>query len=193
MTKQYSLARSARLRLLLPASLLAALMVLPAKATVMELLDVEKLAPLSSDIFYGQVDSTETYWNAERTRIYTRIRVHIEETFKGSVGISQIVTVTQLGGEIDGAKLDYAGRPDFSVGEKVVLFTTRGKNNDFIVVGLKQGKMTVQGREVKRDFSGITLVQRSTGGRGLQQLTIRSERMTIDELRDRIARARQAR
>jgi hypothetical protein len=190
MKKQYSLARPARLRLPLLASLLAVLMVLPAQATVMELLDVGRLTLLSSDIFYGQVDSTETYWNAERTRIYTRIRVRVDETFKGPVGPSQTVTVTQLGGEIDGVRLDYSGRPDFSVGEKVVLFTTRGKNNDFIVVGLKQGKMTVQGSEIKRDFSGITLVRRSADGRGLQQLPIRSERMTIDELRDSITRAR---
>jgi hypothetical protein len=193
MTKQSSPARSMRPRLTLLALLFAALMVLPARATVMEMLDVERLSSLSSDIFHGQVDSTETYWNAERTRIYTRIRVHIDETFKGPVGRSETVTVTQLGGEIDGVRMDYSGRPDFSVGEKVVLFTTRGKNNDFIVIGLKQGKMTVQGREVKRDFSGITLIQRSPGGRGLQQLTIKSERMTIDELRDRIARARQVR
>jgi hypothetical protein len=71
-----------------------------------------------------------------------------------------------------------------------VLFTTRGKNNNFIVVGLKQGKMQVVGREVRRDFSGMTMVQRSPGGRGLQQLTVRPERMTIDELRNRIAATR---
>jgi hypothetical protein len=190
MTKQDYLARSARMRLFLLASLLAALMVLPAQATIMQYLAVEDLTRLSSDVLYGQVISTETDWNAERTRIYTRIRVRVDEALKGTVGHSETVTVTQLGGKIGGARLDYAGRPVFSVGERVVLFTTRGKNNDFIVVGLKQGKMQVVGDEVRRDFSGITMVQRSASGRELQQLTVRPERMAIDELRKRIAATR---
>jgi hypothetical protein len=186
MTKQDYLARSARMRLFLLASLVAALMVLPAQATIMQYLAVEDLTRLSSDVFYGRVISIETEWNAQRTHIYTRISVRIDEAFKGSLGRSETVTVTQLGGEKDGVKLDYSGRPVFSVGESVVLFTTRGKNNDFIVVGLKQGKMQVVGGEVRRDFSGITMVQRSPGGRGLQQLTVRPERMKIEELRNRI-------
>jgi hypothetical protein len=190
MTKQNVLARSARLRLLLLASLLAALMVLPARATTMYFMEVEDLAGRSSDIFHGQVTSTETYWNADRTRIFTRVRVRIDEALKGSLSRSETVTVTQLGGEKDGVRWDYSGRPVFSVGESVVLFTTRGKNNDFIVVGLKQGKMTVEGGEVKRDFSGITLVQRSANGRSLQQITAKSVRMTLDELRNRVARTR---
>jgi hypothetical protein len=190
MTKQYRPARIARLRLLLLASLLAALMVLPAHATVMQFLAVEDLTRLSSDVFYGRVISTETEWNAQRTRIYTRISVRIDETFKGSLGRSQIVTVIQLGGKKDGVTWDYSGRPVFSVGESVVLFTTRGKNNNLTVVGLKQGKMQVVGSEVRRDFSGITMVQRSADGRGLQQLAVKPVRMTIDELRNRIAATR---
>jgi hypothetical protein len=190
MTKQYRPARIARLRLLLLASLLAALMVLPAHATVMRLLAVEDLTRRSSDIFYGQVVSTETELNADRTRVYTRVRVRIDEALKDSLSRSQIVTVTQSGGEKDGVKWDYVGRPVFSVGESVVLFTTRGKNNDFIIVGLKQGKMTVEGGEVKRDFSGITLVQRAPGGQGLQQIPAKPERMTMDVLRNRIAATR---
>jgi hypothetical protein len=190
MTKQHSLARWAHLRLPLVALLLTALMVLPARATIMEYLAVSNLTRLSTDIFHGEVISTETYWNAERTRIYTRISVRIYETFKGSLGRSETVTVTQLGGIKDGFKMDYAGRPDFSVGKSAVLFTTRGKNNDFIVVGLKQGKMEVTGDEVIRDFSGITMVKRSPGSQGLQQLTVRPERMRIAELRRQIEAAR---
>jgi hypothetical protein len=190
MTKQCSLARSARLRLLLLASLLAALMVLPAHATIMQLMEVEDLTRRSSDVFYGQVISTETYWNADHTRIHTRIRVRVDEALKGSRSRSEIVNVTQLGGEKDGVRWDYSGRPVFSVRESVVLFTTRGKNDDFIVVGLKQGKMQVVGDEVIRDLSGITLVQRSADGRSLQQITAKPVRITLNELRNRIAHTR---
>jgi hypothetical protein len=190
MMNKSSLARSARLRLMLLASLLAALVAQPAQATIMQLLEVEDLTRRSSDVIVGQVQASETEWNDAHTRIYTRIQVRVDETLKGSLTRSQIITVTQLGGEKDGVRLDFAGRPTFTDGESVVLFTTRGKNNDLIVVGLKQGKMTIAGNEVKRDFSGITLVQRSADGRSLQPLTARPARMTLAELRNRVANTR---
>jgi hypothetical protein len=178
--------RHRRLHSLLPVCLLAALISPPVQATIMQYMEVEDLTRLSSDIFHGQVVSTETYWNEERTRIYTRVRVRIDEPLKGITRRSEMVTITQLGGEKDGIKFDFAGRPEFRSGESIVLFTSRRKSNDYIVVGLKQGKMSVAGSEVKRDFTGLTLVDRS--GRAKIRQPIRSDRMMFDELRNRIAR-----
>ena len=182
--------RSTLLCLLLFACFQTTLLISPARATIMQYLEVEDLARLSSDIFHGQVISTVTYWNDQHTRIYTSVRVRIDESFKGSTRRSEIITVTQLGGERDGVKMDYSGRPEFSVGESVILFTERGKNNDFVVIGLKQGKMRVEGSEVTRDFSGITLVDRASQGRNPQPIAVKSNRIRLDELRNRIARAR---
>jgi hypothetical protein len=190
MTKQNLLARWAHLRLPLLASLLVAVMVLPAPASPMKFLTLEELASRSSDVLYGQVISTETYWNADRTRIYTRVLVRIGETFKGSLRSSETVTVTQFGGEKDGVRWACTVCPEFSAGENLVLFTTRGKKNNLIVVGLKQGKMTVEGGEVKRDFSGITFVERAPDGRGFRQMAVKPERLTIDQLRKRIGATR---
>ncbi|MCG3163234.1 MAG: hypothetical protein JMDDDDMK_04619 [Acidobacteria bacterium] len=182
-----ALKRSARL--LLIAALTTGL-ITTANATIMQYLDIEDLTRLSSDIFHGQVVSTSVYWNAERTSIYTAIRVRIGETFKGSTRRDQIVTVTQPGGEKDGIRMDYAGRPEFAAGESVALFTIRGKRDDFIVVGLKQGKMRVERSEVIRDFSGITLVDGAGRGKSLRPVNLKSTRLTVDELRNRIARVR---
>ncbi len=190
MTNQPSSARKARLRLSLLVSLLAASMVAPVYATVMQYMSVEALTRRSSDVIYGQVISTEAVWNADRTRIITRILVRIDEALKGSLTSSQIVTVTQPGGEINGHKWDFAGRPIFTAGELVVLFTTRSKQNDLIVVGLKQGKMNVENGEVKRDLSGITFVERAPGGRGFQQISPKPFRLTLGELRNRITSTR---
>ncbi len=156
----------------------------------MRYLEVEDLTRLSSDVFQGQVVSTATYWNPEHTRIYTSIRVRVDESLKGSTRRSEVVTVTQYGGEKDGVRLDYSGRPEFSAGEPIVLFTVRGKNSDFIVVGLKQGKMRVEGNEVTRDFSGITLVDRSSDGAQPLPIPARSTRMKLDDLRNRVSRTR---
>lgn len=184
--------RSSRLRLGLVAGLLAmsGLFALPASATIMQYLEVEELTRLSSDIFHGQVISVTTAWNAEQTRIYTKIRLRINETFKGQTRRSEVVTITQLGGEVDGVKMDYAGRPEFAVGETAALFTIRGRNNDFIVVGLKQGKLRVEGAGVVRDFSGITLIDRGSRGTNQQPLSNRPIRLSLTDLRNRIQRTR---
>ncbi|MGH9839653.1 MAG: hypothetical protein ACREEM_12805 [Blastocatellia bacterium] len=162
----------------------------------MRYLDIEDLARFSSDIFHGKVISTNTFWNAEHTRIYTAAQVRINESFKGAARRDQVVTVTQLGGEKDGIRMDYAGRPEFSTNESVVLFATRARNGDLTVVALKQGKLNVEGAEVKRDFSGLTLIDSSdaggAGGAGKnpRPLALKTARLSLDELRTRIARTK---
>lgn len=183
----HALKRSARLSLAV--MMIVAIMTAPARATIMRYLEIEELTRLSSDVFHGQVVSTSVYWNAERTHIYTAVRVRINETFKGSTRRDQIVTVTQPGGEKDGIRMDYSGRPEFAVGESVALFTIRGKKDNFIVVGLKQGKMRVERGEVIRDFSGIVLVDGVGRGKSLRSINLKSTRLTMDELRNRVARA----
>lgn len=162
----------------------------PANATIMQYLEIEDLARLSSDIFHGEVVSTNVYWNDDRTHIYTAIRVQINETFKGWTRHDQIVTITQPGGEKDGIRMDYAGRPEFAVSEPVALFTIRGKKGDFIIVGLKQGKMRIERNEVVRDFSGIMLVDGASRGKRLRPVAPKSTRLTVNEFRNRIARGR---
>lgn len=160
------------------------------KATIMQRLEVEELARNSTDVFHGQIASTQTYWNAEHTRIYTGVNVRINENFKGSALRGETIRVTQLGGEKDGFKTDYAGRPEFTVGESVVLFTTRTRNNELTVVGLKQGKMLVNGQSVIRDFSGIVMMERSKSGKELQPLKISSMQFPLSELRRRVSSAK---
>ncbi len=167
-----------------------------AQATIVRYLEVEELAQLSTDVIHGQVLSTRTYWDEGHTRIYTAIRVQVNEVFKGAVKSGGIVTITQLGGELDGMRLDYNGRPQFSNGETVVLFTKTGRNQDLIVVGLKQGKLRVVGDDVVRDFSGLTVLdgkavaaQGAGKGANVRSTPARIQtKMTMNELRQRLAK-----
>src|SRR5689334_12368954 len=179
-----------RLLFLLLLAVAALFLVLSTQATIMQRLEVEELARNSSDIFHGQVISTETYWNAEHTRIYTGAQVRINEPLKGASKRSDVVKVVQLGGEKDGVKIDYAGRPEFAVGESVVLFTTRNRNGELTVVALKQGKMRVEGQTVIRDFSGLTLTDGVKVGKSLQPVKAMPTQLTMEELRQRVARAK---
>jgi hypothetical protein len=156
----------------------------------MQHLEVEELARHSTDVFHGQVVSTETYWNPERTRIYTGVQVRVTETLKGAARSGDLVKVVQLGGEKDGSRTDYAGRPEFASGESVILFTTRTRKNELTIVALKQGKMQVNGQTVTRDFSGLTLIDRSKSGKQLQPVKMSSTQLTLTELRQRVARAK---
>jgi hypothetical protein len=182
------------LRLALLCLGLAALCV-PVSATVMRYLEIEELARLSTDVLHGQVVSTKTYWDESHTRILTAVRVQITEAFKGSAKPNEIVTITQAGGELDGLRQDYSGRPIFTVGEAVVIFTKPGRRGDHIVIGLKQGKLRVAGTEALRDFSGITLLEQRASAPGTAraatgQPTRVQTRLTLNELRQRVANAR---
>lgn len=167
-----------------------------AQATIVRYLEVEELARLSTDVIHGQVLSTRTYWDESHARIYTAIRVQVNETFKGAAPRGAIVTITQLGGELDGMRLDYNGRPQFNTGETVVLFTKKGQKQDLIVIGMKQGKLRVVGDEVVRDFSGLTLLDdtaaaaKGTANRATAARTsVRVQtKMTMGELRQRLAK-----
>ena len=180
------------LRLCLAATVcaLALLIASPAQATIMQYLEVEDLARHSTDIFHGQIISSGTHWNPQRTRIYTAARLRVSESFKGAARRDSVVTITQLGGEKDGVRMDYAGRPEFRAGESVVLFTTRTHDDNLTVVALKQGKMTVEGTEIKRDFSGLTLVDSLAGGKAARPIAVKPTRLTLDELRNRISKTR---
>src|SRR5262249_46481757 len=144
----------------------------------------------STNVFHGQILSTQTYWNAEHTRIYTGVNVRVQESFKGALRQGETVKIVQLGGEKDESKTECAGRAEFKAGESAVVFTTRNRNNELTVVALKQGKMVVDGQTVTRDFSGLTLLERSTSGKELQSVKASPIQLTLSELRQRVARVK---
>jgi hypothetical protein len=76
------------------------------------------------------------------------------------------------------------------VGESAVLFTTRSRAGELTVVALKQGKMRVEGQTVIRDFSGLTLLDGAKAGKQLVPAKALPTQLTMDELRQRVARAR---
>ncbi len=153
-------------------------------------LDVEELTRLSSDIYIGQVLSATASWDETHTRLFTEVQFQVREPLKGAARAGETIRVRQLGGEKDGIKMDYAGRPVFTPGETLVLFTAKGKNDHLTVVGLKQGKMNIEGDEVRRDFSGLMLVEASAGGKQLRPFTPKSIRMALTELRERVSKAK---
>jgi hypothetical protein len=161
------------------------------EATLMKYLEIEDLTRLSAEVIHGTSLSSKVYWDSNHQRILTDTRVQVSECLKGKTKPGTVITVTQLGGELDGIRMDYSGRPTFSLNEEVVLFTQPNAKNQYIVVGLKQGKLLVKGNEVLRDLGGITFVDAEiNSSKSLSQTKGRKvvqTRYAISELRSRIA------
>ena len=129
-----------------------------ASATQVTRLDTWTMAQTSSDIVIGKVTGTQARWNDAHTKIVTDVQVEVAEALKG--GATTTLTLTQLGGEVDGARYSVPGCPAFRSGEEVLLFVWRDAQGRAQVNGLSQGKF-----EIERDAkTGEATVQRSLPG-----------------------------
>lgn len=144
--------------------LAAALLVVPARATSLRHLDVRDLTLESSDIVVGVVEGSHSYWNDARTRILTDVEVRVTRSLKGAPGGH--LTLTQLGGEVDGARYTVPGCPAFTTGEEALFFVWRDARGRAQVNGLGQGKF-----DIRRDpVTGVRTVQRTGPGFAVKDL-----------------------
>src|SRR5262245_42185049 len=107
------------------ALLLGACLATAAAATSLIQLDTPALVRGSHDIVIGRVVSQRSHWNPGHSRILTDIVVAVDETLKGTTDAGGTITLTQLGGVVDGARLAVAGSPTFAPGEEALLFVWR--------------------------------------------------------------------
>jgi hypothetical protein len=147
-------------------------------------LDTRGLTHESSDIVIGRVGEQHAHWNAAHTMIVTDVTIAVDQALKGSSTGS--LTLTQVGGEVDGMRYSVDGSPRFTSGEEVLIFAWRDPLGRPQVDGLGQGKF-----EIRRDpTTGARTVQRSLPGLGVADArslrTLPSEatsaRVPLDEL-----------
>lgn len=144
-------------------SLVVALLAMPARATSLRHLDVRDLTLESNDIVIGVVESSRSYWNEAKTRILTDVDLRVTRSLKGASGH---LTLTQLGGEVDGARYTVPGCPAFQAGEEALFFVWRDAGGRAQVNGLAQGKF-----DIRRDpVTDVRTVQRVTPGFAVRDL-----------------------
>ena len=128
----------------------------PAHATQVVYQNPQQLGQQSTLVVRGKVATVESYWNADRTKIFTRTLITIDETYKGAAAGS--VEVTQLGGVVDGVRVTVHGAVVWRPDQEVVVFLEPYKANGYHVTGFSQGKF-----DVERDpDSGLPFVRRPT-------------------------------
>ena len=105
-----------------------------------------ELKTLSRDadlIVTGKVVNQKSAWNQNRTKIYTDVKIQVDEFIKGTEGQNSII-VSHPGGEVGEVGELYSHMPRFSNDEEVLLFAKKdSKDNKYRVLYGEEGKFSV--------------------------------------------------
>jgi hypothetical protein len=102
-----------------------------------------QLTDQSSVIIGGKVLSKDSWWNSDKTLIFTTVKVRVDESLKGVVSPDDTISIMVPGGEIDGVGLGVEHAAQFEVGEEVILFLRPAEDSHYVVTAWEQGKLTI--------------------------------------------------
>lgn len=123
--------------------MLASSPVVSPNATAQEkMMTTDGLAKQADVVVLGKVAAMKSEWNRDKTRIYTRVTISVDEPLKGSSGSS--IEVLVPGGEIGRVGELYTHMPKFKKDEDVVVFAEKDRNGRYRVVGGSEGKFKVE-------------------------------------------------
>ena len=95
----------------------------------------------SDAVVRGRVESNQSFWNERHTKVFTRVRIAVDQTYKGA-GTATLELV-QLGGTVGTMKVTAHGAPTWKIGEEVLVFAERDNAGAYRVSGLSQGKFRI--------------------------------------------------
>jgi hypothetical protein len=114
----------------------------PALSTTMIRYSTEELTVVSDYVVEGVVTHIESRFREDHQSVYTYVTVQVNEVYKGRLDTPAVV-LEEVGGTANGVSITVISSPEFSVGERVILFLET-KNADYLrVYGMAQGKFTV--------------------------------------------------
>ena len=110
-------------------------------------ISIEELARKADTIVLGTVTQQASAWDDQHTAIHTDVTVEVEQVLTGLPG--EVVTLRVLGGVVGGVGMGTSNDATFRVGERVIVcLDTNAVPNT--VVGMQQGKFTVEDNTVSR-------------------------------------------
>lgn len=102
----------------------------------------QELAQDSQLVVDGKVSSVRSYWNEDRSKIFTEAVVAVGSTYKG--GATATVRVVQVGGVVGNVRMTAHGALQWQKGEEVLLFLEPSTPGAFQVAGFSQGKYMIE-------------------------------------------------
>ncbi len=123
---------------------------------------ITELTKKSDLIIVGKVQNIRSEWNRNKTRIYSKITLHVDQLVKGKSQGSE-VTFLQPGGEIGTVGEVYSDIPRFKDKEDVLVFLEKAKYGlSYRVTGGMAGKFPVE--------VNTKLNQKTVGGTDLNNI-----------------------
>lgn len=105
--------------------------------------DLKKMTENADAVLTGKVLEQKSEWNADKSRILTKVTIQVDEYLKGSTNQSTI-TVVHPGGEIGVVGEVYSHVPRFTDNENVLLFVKKNNNNqNYKVLDGESGKISL--------------------------------------------------
>ena len=124
------------------------------------------MAQQASVIVIGKIAKFKSSWDKNHQQIYTKITLTVDEVLKGELKKRRL-TITQLGGVVDDVEAWIDGNPQFTEGERVLLFLDRQENGSLRVLHLYQGKFSI----FTDPETGAELAYREAHPEGVQVLS----------------------
>ena len=104
---------------------------------------IKKLAMGADVILTGKVTKQNSSWNEDKTKIYTKATLKVDDYLKGSDN-SGTIEVTYPGGEVGDVGELYSHMPRFTSDEEVLVFLKKDKNSSsYNVYDGEEGKITL--------------------------------------------------
>ena len=114
---------------------------LPLLGSPVAILSIDQLAAKSDCVVHGIVIGKSVQKDAEG-RIYTQVRLHVQDVWKGKVKANPFAIVH--GGGILGSRRDsVSGGVGYKLGEEVVVFLAINSRGEGVTLGMRQGKFRV--------------------------------------------------
>lgn len=167
----------------------------PAEATVMVKLGLDDLAREADLVLSAKVRSVWSQWDESGLRIYTYVALEPKEFFKGNAAQPELI-VKVRGGVVGEVGQITPGAASFDPGEEVVVFLKETAPDFFTVVGMAQGKFSIERgegatgkRKVMSNLSGIAFYDIAKGEIKPAQKSQFLQKMEYDYFREIIIEA----
>jgi hypothetical protein len=111
-------------------------------ASEIDYLSPNQMGVQAEKVVCGKVARVESFWNEKHTKIFTRVTITIDETYKGQH--QPQIEILQLGGIADNIRYTVHGALYWKENEEVLLFLEPYVDTDYQVTGFSQGKFEVE-------------------------------------------------
>ena len=127
------------------------------RADSVRALTVAELAQAADVVALGSVRSLSCQRD-EEGRVFTRVRLDVDETWKGDIDHAEF-TIVQAGGVLGARITKPRGQATFKPGERVLIFAALNRRGEGVILGLRQGKFTVR----RDEKTGAEVAARASG------------------------------